>query len=199
MSQFFETICIKNTYPQRINLHQDRLNQTMKKFYKNFIRINLKSIIKKITFDSLKTYKLRINYSNKIGAINFSEYYVKVHKRFRLVKISRNIYKYKFQDRNRIIRYLNSSEEEVIFVLNNHLTDTTYSNLVFKKNMNWFTPKSFLLKGTQREYLISKNKIIETEITLNNLKKFESFKLINSMLNLEMSYEYSIKQILIYL
>lgn len=196
MFRFFESICIVNSIPQRLELHQQRMHETMKKFYKNYESIDLNSIIATLNFDSSKIYKLRIDYSNTIEKINLENYIEKTHQTFRLVEIHQNIFEYKFQDRTKLTQYLENPKEEILFVLNNYITDTTYSNLVFKKNMQWFISKSYLLNGTQRKYLIQKNQVKQKDITVNNLKEFESFKLINSMLDLESSREYLMNQIL---
>jgi 4-amino-4-deoxychorismate lyase len=70
-------------------------------------------------------------------------------------------------------------------VKNNHITDTSYSNLIFKKGKDWFTPKSFLLNGVQRQHLLKTKKIKEAEITLQNIHDFSHFQLINAMNNLD--------------
>lgn len=194
MFQFFETICVKNK-PKNLDFHQRRINYTFKKFYKNYKAFDLNIIFNNMHFDGGKKIKVKIIYSNIIQKIQFEEYIPKYHKKFKLIKIYNNIYKYKFKNRNTLTKYLRKPEEEIIFVLKNHITDTTYSNLIFKKKNQWFTSKKFLLNGTQRQYLIKNKKIKEIYIGLNNLKSFNSFKLINAMLDLKNSQEYIIKDI----
>ncbi len=62
------------------------------------------------------------------------------------------------------------------------VTDATYSNIIFKKKLEWFTPASCLLPGTMRQNLIENGKLRVEEIRAQNVGGFEKFKLINSML-----------------
>jgi 4-amino-4-deoxychorismate lyase len=52
---------------------------------------------------------------------------------------------------------------------------------VFRKNNHWLTPWSALLKGTQRQKLLEQNIIQEDDIRVEDLRTFQSFKLINAM------------------
>jgi 4-amino-4-deoxychorismate lyase len=52
---------------------------------------------------------------------------------------------------------------------------------VFRKNNHWVTPWSALLKGTQRQKLLDQNIIQEDDIRLEDIRTFQSFKLINAM------------------
>lgn len=158
MCQFFETICI-TTKPKNLIFHQRRINYTFKKFYKNYNVFNLNKLFNNFHFNQFKTYKFKIIYSNTIENIEFAEYLPKYHKKFKLVHINSNIYEYKFTNRSNLIQYLQDPEEEIFFILNDNITDTSYSNLVFKKDNQWFTSKKFLLNGTQRQYLIKKKKL----------------------------------------
>ena len=76
---------------------------------------------------------------------------------------------------------LKTTAAEIIIVKNSHITDTSLSNLLFKKGKEWFTPSTYLLNGVQRQWLLKEKKIKETEITLQNLKEFSHLQIINSM------------------
>lgn len=198
MYLFFESICIKNKLPQHLYLHQNRINYTLKKFHKKHDYINLKTIISKLDFQNMKIYKVKIIYSNTLKDIILEEYKPKIHTLFKFIKIKKNIYKYKFLDRKIINQFKKKNKEEIIFILNNYITDTSYSNLIFKKNNKWYTPNTYLLNGTQRKYLIKNKKIQEVQISLNKLKEFNSFKLINAMNDIDSSYEYNLYKNLIF-
>lgn len=159
MFHFFESICIRNSTGQKLKLHQNRINETMKKFYKKYLVIDLNSVVSKFNFHKLKVYKLKIHYSNKLEKIYLEEYIPKIHQVFRMVNIYENIYQYKFQNRKNITQYLKKNGEEIIFILNNQPTDTSYSNLIFKQNTKWFVSDKYLLNGIQRRFLIQNNQI----------------------------------------
>jgi 4-amino-4-deoxychorismate lyase len=86
--------------------------------------------------------------------------------------------------------------EEIIIVKNNHITDTSFSNLIFLKDKSWFTPQSYLLNGVMRQHLLQNKKIKECEITLQNLKEFSHFSIINAMNTMEDAFVYPIDVII---
>ena len=88
-----------------------------------------------------------------------------------------------------------SKADEIIIVKNNHLTDTSYSNVLFKKRKEWFTPKTYLLNGVQRQNLLKNKKIKEAEITLQNLKEYSHFQIINAMNDFDDMFVYPISKI----
>ena len=61
------------------------------------------------------------------------------------------------------------------------VTDSSNANIVFRKDKQWFTPWSALLKGTMRSNLLERDVIREEEIRIEDIPSFESFKLINAM------------------
>ena len=67
---------------------------------------------------------------------------------------------------------------------NNLVTDSYYANLAFYDGSNWLTPKSYLLPGVKRQYLLEMGLISEIEISLVDIQSFQKISLINAMLNL---------------
>ena len=53
------------------------------------------------------------------------------------------------------------------------------------RGKRWFTPWSALLKGTIRTKLIERNLLYEEEIRVEDISSFESFKLINAMIEFD--------------
>ena len=84
---------------------------------------------------------------------------------------------------------------EIIIVKNNHITDTSFSNILFKKGKDWFTPSTYLLNGVQRQHLLQKNKIKEAEITMQNVSEYSHFQLINAMNDFDDMFIYPIARI----
>ena len=115
---------------------------------------------------------------------------------FQLVENNIYDYSFKFEDRKELEKMkMKSKCEEIIIVKNNHITDTSFSNLLFKKGKEWFTPTTYLLNGVQRQQLLKTKKIKETEITLQNLKDFSHFQLINAMNDFDDMFVYPIDRI----
>ncbi len=91
---------------------------------------------------------------------------------------------------------MKSKAEEIIIVKNNHITDTSFSNLLFLKGKDWFTPNTYLLNGVQRQHLLKNKKIKEAEITLQNIKQFSHFQIINALNDFDDMFIYPIDRIM---
>ena len=193
MYQFIETIQIKNQKPQNLFYNQKRVNDTFEKFFPSDFAFQLSQLISNFYVEENQIYKCRIVYSNKVEDVQITKYIPKIHSQFNLVEVHDFDYSYKYKDRTEIERIKSSYKDEIIFVNKNKITDTSYSNLIFKdKESNaWITPKNYLLNGTKRQFLIDNKKIQVREMQVNDLIYYSHFKLINSMLDLEESREYS--------
>jgi len=66
---------------------------------------------------------------------------------------------------------------------------------LFKKGKDWFTPATYLLNGVQRQNLLKQKKVKETEITLQNIKDFSHFQLINALNDFNENFIYPIGRI----
>ena len=76
-----------------------------------------------------------------------------------------------------------------------HLPVSSPTNLLFLKDEKWYTPSTYLLNGVMRQHLLATKKIKETEITLQNIKEFTHFQLINSMNDFDDMFIYPIERI----
>ena len=105
-------------------------------------------------------------------------------------------YSFKFEDRKEFEKMINKAKaSEIIIVKNNHITDTSFSNLLFLKGKEWFTPTTYLLNGVQRTHLLKNKKIKEAEITLQNITEYSHFQLINAMNDFDDMFIYPISKI----
>ena len=75
--------------------------------------------------------------------------------------------------------------DDIIIIKDGFVTDASSSNLVFENKTGLYTPASYLLRGTKREYLLSKGLIEERIIKEDSLKEYDSIYLINAMVDLE--------------
>lgn len=196
MSQFIESIKVEDKKIFLLDQHQKRVNETFSYFGAEK-PLNLASIFSSLKHDEDGLYKLRIvydltgKYSTQMIPYAMSEI-----SDFQLVENNSYDYSFKFENRKELEKMkILSKAAEIIIVKNNHLTDASYANLLFKKGKDWFTPKTFLLNGTQRQTLLKSKKIKEAQITLHNLSDYSHFQLINSMNALDDSYVYPIDRI----
>ena len=88
------------------------------------------------------------------------------------------IFKYSNRENFDLIKI---EKDEAIIIQNGKVTDCRVGNLLFLKNNIWYSPKDYLLKGTQLSYLLSQNKIKLVEIKVKDLHQYEKIMMINAM------------------
>lgn len=196
MSRFIESIKIEDQKAFLLDLHQKRVNQTFAHFGKEG-SIDLAKIFKNLEHDEDGLYKLRIVYDlDKKFTTQLIPYAIPEIENFQLVENNSYDYSFKFEDREEFERMKTKAKtEEIIVVKNNHITDTSYTNILFLKGKEWFTPTTYLLNGVMRQHLLNEKKIKETEITLQNIKEFSHFQLINAMNDFDDMFIYPIERI----
>ncbi|AZA91547.1 Branched-chain amino acid aminotransferase/4-amino-4-deoxychorismate lyase [Chryseobacterium nakagawai] len=197
MSQFIESIKVEDQEVFLLELHQKRVNQTFSHFGKEG-SIDLAKIYKNLEHDEDGLFKLRISYDlDKRIRTQMIPYAIPEIQDFQLVENNSFDYSFKFEDRKELDKMkMKSKAEEIIIVKNNHITDTSFSNLLFLKGKDWFTPNSYLLNGVQRQHLLKNKKIKEAEITLQNIKQFSHFQLINALNDFDDMFIYPIDRIM---
>lgn len=196
MSRFIESIKLENGIPFLLDYHQNRVNRTLKA-HKSSNHINLAGIIERLDLEEKGLFKFRIAYDlDGNFAFQAIPYAVAEVQSFSILEdISAN-YSFKFEDRNLFELLKSQSYTQEIIITKNHLvTDTSISNLLFLKENVWYTPNAPLLNGVQRQYLLDQNKILETEISVNDLNDYSHFQIINSMNGFNESFIYNIDRI----
>ncbi|HCM32698.1 MULTISPECIES: aminotransferase class IV [Chryseobacterium] len=197
MSQFIESIKVEDQEIFLLELHQKRVNQTFSNFGKED-SIDLSKIYKNLQHDEDGLFKLRISYDlDKRIKTQMIPYAIPEIHDFQLVENNSFDYSFKFEDRKELDKMkMKSKAEEIIIVKNNHITDTSFSNLLFLKGKEWLTPTTYLLNGVQRQHLLKQKKIKEAEITLQNIKQFSHFQLINALNDFDDMFIYPIDRII---
>ena len=196
MSLFIESIKVEDRKIFLLDHHQKRVDATFAHFGKEG-SINLSEIFKNLDHDEDGLYKLRISYDlNKNFRTQLIPYAISEINNFQLVVNNVYDYSFKFEDRKELEKMLQQARSgEIIIVKNNHITDTSFSNILFKKGKDWFTPSTYLLNGVQRQHLLQKNKIKEAEITMQNVSEYSHFQLINAMNDFDDMFIYPIARI----
>lgn len=196
MSQFIESIKVENKKVFLLDRHQKRVNTTFSHFGQSD-PIDLTKIFKELDHDEEGLYKLKITY-DLTGNITtrMIPYAMSEIAGFELVENNEYNYSFKFEDRKELEKMkILAKAPEIIIVKNNHITDSSYSNLIFKKGKDWFTPATFLLNGVQRQHLLESKKIKEAEITLQNLGDYSHFQIINAMNTFDATFSYPLDKI----
>lgn len=196
MSQFIESIKVEDQKAFLIEFHQKRVNDTFAHFGAQG-SIDLEKIFKSLEHDEDGLYKLRIVYDlNRNFKHQMIPYAIPEIENFQLVENNSYDYSFKFEDRKEFEKMKTKAKtEEIIIVKNNHITDTSYTNILFLKGETWYTPTTYLLNGVMRQHLLKEKKIREAEITLQNIREFTHFQLINSMNDFDDMFIYPIERI----
>lgn len=197
MSQFIESIRIEDKKPYLLDFHQKRVNETFKNFGAQG-SLDLDKLFKALEHDEDGMYKWRVVYAlDRTYRSQVIPYAFPNISDFQLVVNNTLDYAFKFEDRNIFQQMLDNAEgEEIIIVKNNHITDTSYANLLFLKGKQWYTPSTYLLNGVQRQYLLKKKKIKEVEITLDDISEYSHFQIINAMNTMDNDFVYPIDKII---
>ncbi|NOR86416.1 MAG: hypothetical protein GQ527_02280 [Bacteroidales bacterium] len=189
MSLLLESIQILNGKPLRLDYHNDRLNRSRNQLMCSHDDIYLEDYLQIPDEYSKGKVKCRILYGQDISKIEFEPYKEKIFHRY-LLQNTNIDYPFKYSDRSAFDLLIKKQETSncLILVKDGLITDTTFSNLIFKhQNGNWLTPSKPLLEGTQREYLLDEGVINEQSIPIGELENYTHFMLINALLDFDES------------
>lgn len=182
---FLETICIDQGKVLNAAAHIDRMQRTAIHF--GFLSPSLPDLFSMLP-DALHDVKVkcRILYWETLLDITFEKYQPKRVQSLQLVEASPD-YSFKYADRKELSRLLEQKGEadEILIIRHGLITDTTFSNVVFRQGDHLFTPDSWLLNGTKRQQLLREGSITEKRITRETLHEYESVYLVNAMLDIE--------------
>jgi 4-amino-4-deoxychorismate lyase len=197
MYPLFETIKILKGVPQHLLWHQARIDVSFRRYFKNKNVPDLKVLIKVPAEYASGIVKCRMTYSEDDYRLEFSRYQPRHISSLKIVNGDHIKYSMKYTDRSdleELTRHKDQSDD-ILIVRNNLIMDTSFTNIVFWDGDNWITPRIPLLKGTCRSRLLAEGRIKESDIRIDDLHKFESFKLINAMRDLDEYEKVSVEKI----
>lgn len=104
----------------------------------------------------------------------------------RLITANDIDYKYKSVDRSALNQLKEKQGEcdEILIIRNNHITDTSYTNVALYDGKQWFTPSTPLLQGTMRQSLLDRGLLQERELLVSDLPNYKQISLFNAMMEL---------------
>jgi 4-amino-4-deoxychorismate lyase len=183
MSLLLESIKLQDGNFCNLFHHEQRMLKSLHTLFGDYDPFNLEVFLNEIDFPKAGLYKCRIVYDDVSKEVEFIPYTPKEINSLRIIEHDRVSYEFKYNDRKNIERLyaLRKDCDDILIVKKGHVTDSSYSNIVFRKGKRWFTPWSALLKGTQRQKLLEENKIEQEEINVEDIRSFDTFKLINAM------------------
>lgn len=182
---FIETIKVVDGEFLNLPYHLDRMNRTMKTFFRTTMFIELwkgdvpEALQRGVT-------KCRITYSYSYVKVEYERYYYPQLKKLKIV--NGNIdYPFKFADRSGLQALLLQKEDcdDIIIVKGGYITDISFSNIVLENKTGFYTPCTYLLEGTKRKQLLEKGILKEKEIKIESIHDFSKLYLVNAMIDLE--------------
>ncbi len=198
MSQFLETIKIKQGSLQNISIHNERFNRCRKDIFgiEETLLLEKKIHLSKSTENGI--FKCRVFYNKLISKIEINPYEIPNIKSLKIVHDNYIQYPYKSENRDTINRLfaLKAECDDILIVRNGFITDTSYCNIVFSDGNSLITPATPLLKGCKRELLLRNKTIFEKDILLSNIHLFKKAYLINAMIDLEDKIEIMMNKII---
>ncbi len=184
---FVESIKIENGLVHNLSFHQERIYQTAFLHYgtKPEIKIDVSLIPLHLQKERIKC---RVLYAADITAVEYHAYRLREIKSLRIVEDNSVEYRYKTVNRdclNSLFEQRNGADD-IIIVKNGKITDSSSANVVFESfDGELFTPKTYLLAGTKRAFLLKNGIIKEREIAIDDLPLYRKVYLINAMIDLE--------------
>lgn len=187
MSRLIESIKLLDGKFYNLFYHEQRMKHSLQILFGSKDTIQLEKLLHETNYPRTGLYKCRVVYDDASVEVNFAPYEARKIKRVRLVEDDAILYDHKFLDRRHIDRLFALRDEcdDVLIIRQNKVTDCSFSNIAFRRGNQWYTPESALLKGTMRQNLIDKNKIQPQEIHKKHIRSFDTFRIINAMLEFD--------------
>lgn len=184
MCRFVESIKLKDGVFYRLKLHQERVNKAFAACYPDDEPISIFETLSQSLVPQEGTYKCRVVYDNLVGLLEIVPYSPRGIHSLKLVETELESYPYKLEDRTGFnAAFAQRGDcDDVLLVKNGLLTDTSYCNIALYDGKSWVTPRLPLLYGVNRADLLAHEKLIEKDISVDELKNYQKIALFNAMI-----------------
>jgi len=198
MSRYFESIRIEKRQWCNIKFHNLRMNLTRNEVFGKDDVLYIEQLVKIPDKLDDAVYKCRITYTDDIENVEFDLYTPRIINTLKLVEDPTIDYRLKSTDRSFIQKLYDKrgTADDIIIVQNGFITDSSYTSLIFFDGNEWFTSDTPLLISTHRLFLLDTGKIKETEIKVDDLKKYSCLKMVNAMMPFDVAPEIPIENII---
>ena len=186
MCQYIESLRVVDGHICNLAYHQQRMNRTRLEVFGQPTPLLLNDVFKAIKAPS-GLVKLRFIYDETgIHDMSCTPYKRKEIRSLHLVYDDNINYPYKSTDRSTLneLKKQQGDCDEILIVRNNHLTDTSYTNIALYDGEQWFTPSTPLLCGTMRQRLLDCGLLQEREISVSDIPNYQYISLFNAMISL---------------
>ena len=186
MCRFIETMRVIDGHICNLVYHEQRLNRTREEVLEITELLRIADLLQSVSLP-MEYSKLRFEYDREgIHDISCTPYIRKEINSLRLVYNNKISYPYKSTDRS-VLNELKKQQgdcDEILIVRDNHLTDTSYTNIALYDGEQWYTPSTPLLCGTMRQSLLDSRQLQEREIKVSDISDYQYISLFNAMIPL---------------
>lgn len=143
-------------------------------------------------------YKCRVEYDGREAIVDFAPYSKKNIRKIVATHTQELDYSFKYADRQQLdaLKVHLKKDSEVLIINNGLVTDSTFTNVAFSKNDEWFTPANPLLEGIQRAHLIEKKILKPAIIHAEDVKYFRKIRLFNALVDWADAWEFAVNDII---
>jgi len=202
----FESIKIWNRELKNIEYHLSRMNRSRHELFDKNLPLLTNLDIMRLCGSSLlglnnNIKKMRIFYNAQLTSFDIVDYKKKEVRTLKKIYSLDAEYPHKYANRSQLDKFhlLRKNCDDVLIIKNergvNRVTDTTISNIIFFDGEKHITPAQPLLNGTCRQRLLDKKIISCAEILEKDIKNFQSFRLVNAMIDFDEAEEIDVKNI----
>lgn len=194
---FLESIRLQNGCFALLPFHEARMKVTLFKHFGISMHRRLGDYLRQFRFPEKGLYKCRLLYGKAWDEPEFVPYRPQPIHSLKIVHADMLAYSSKYADRTALRNLLAKKgvHDDILIIKHGCVSDTSYCNIVFRHDQDWFTPETPLLEGVQRAYLLQKGIIKTARIRLQDLPSFSHFRLINAMIPWEEAVEISLQNI----
>ena len=183
---FLETIRVQDGHAHHVADHIDRMHRTALHF--GFSTPALPADLDALVPHDLRTgiVRCRIVYGHTLREITFTPYRRRRLERLIAVDAGAMDYAFKYADRSPLARpqIPLTEADELLFVRDGYVTDTSYTNLILRRGDELVTPDTFLLDGTCRRRLLRTAQVRTAQVRLSDLSAYDELLLVNAMMPL---------------
>ena len=193
--EFLETIKAFNGKIENLSYHQKRYESVLAAYgYSNY----------KMLGDYLEApkkglYRCRLCYTvDEITEVFYYPYHKRTIQRLKSMDADNLVYDKKYVNREAINALFAKRGEcdDILLMQNGLITDTSIANVAFFDGSRWLTPKKPLLAGTTRQRLLDDGFLIEADIALAEVKKFQKMALMNAMIDFDIIADKNIEEVI---
>lgn len=187
MSLLIESIRLEEGTFHNLDYHQRRVENSFRALFGAKKIFDLRHLLEGSSYPQKGLYKCRIIYDDRSADVSFVPYTPRTIRKIKLVTDDNIEYPHKFKDRAVLdsLYEMRGTCDDVLIIRRGEITDSSFANIVLRKSGQWYTPSSPLLPGTMRQYLLEKGKIQVMTIRIEQLRTFETFRLVNAMIGFD--------------